>query len=451
MFHSNTKIGWIAAASGLGEVTAAVVSGVVADAIEKKEVMVRVAAVVGTIALAAVAVGVHYEHFALIVAASIASGAAFGCYFPVVEGLFADSVRGNERTAIYSIKFGLERTGLLCANFVTIAVFLGFGDRWEMATMKIVIYAGLAFNAVVNLLLFTIRDEYAVRDHHDGDEHDGITAEAVDDAGTPHAEDGPLKTGDVSRRLAFTDDAGGADCSVPQRHAPLIIAIFDIIVCLGSGMTIMFFPLFLIDSYGVSPIALQLVIAACVGGSVIVAQLLSWASGEGKSGAPVDGLGGIDALNGDVQRGESQPLVAASRAIASSVVNRFRLLLAPTGVDVVLIFFIALATGPVLASAAVVLPVYIVRAASMNSWGGLSRAVMMDLVPKASRAKWNIFNSLSNASLASSAVVGGYIADAYGYRTGFLVTGVFHLTAFATMLPLWRTDDRKAHQARPAM
>ena len=59
----------------------------------------------------------------------------------------------------------------------------------------------------------------------------------------------------------------------------------------------------------------------------------------------------------------------------------------------------------------------------------------MDYSNKESRAKWSAMESFSNFSWAGSAVIGGVIADAYGYHGTFLVTTCLHYLATLAIIP----------------
>eukprot|EP00658_Telonema_sp_P-2_P064787 TRINITY_DN5408_c0_g1_i2.p1 TRINITY_DN5408_c0_g1~~TRINITY_DN5408_c0_g1_i2.p1 ORF type:complete len:193 (-),score=49.37 TRINITY_DN5408_c0_g1_i2:129-707(-) len=91
-------------------------------------------------------------------------------------------------------------------------------------------------------------------------------------------------------------------------------------------------------------------------------------------------------------------------------------------------------TGPA-STLYVMLGVFICRQCLMNCSFGISRSVVMDYSNKESRAKWSAMESFSNFSWAGSAVIGGIIADAYGYHGTFLVTTCLHYVATLAIIP----------------
>ena len=86
------------------------------------------------------------------------------------------------------------------------------------------------------------------------------------------------------------------------------------------------------------------------------------------------------------------------------------------------------------ASAALVVPVFVARTALMNGTKALTRSIVMDSVPKEARAKWNSLESVTGATWAGSAVIGGLLVDRYGFLLNNLVTAALQ---FASTLPLF--------------
>lgn len=247
-----------------------------------------------------------------------------------------------------------------------------------------------------------------------------------------HNERQAARSNSVSRRLhavLFTL------CSWPA--VPFLVCLVDLLVALGSGMTIMFFPRFFADDVGVAPV---LVYGAYMTSTVLTAATTSLAKVVAERG----GLGRI-------------PTVIAVRTVGTA----FMLLIGLIPVMVVMEGGGAEAdgigsssgsssssdgNGASAAEAAVVmglrphavllfLSLFICRNACMNAVFGITRSLIMDAVPKESRAKWSAFESITSFSWAGSAMVGGYVADAHGYQVSFTVTAVFHLAAGLLLVP----------------
>jgi MFS family permease len=419
-FSSNITLGYIAASSGLGEVTAACFSGWAADRFPKERI-IRVAGCIGVIAAGLTTVGVIYDHLATLIVASVASGSAYGAFFPCVEGMFANSVPSGRRTSIYNVKYGLETGSAVLGYAMTMVLFAVLGDEWHRSTMKIVIFCGLGIQVVASLFLFSIRDKYMLprQEEPPADEPEtpqppaAINAGANDDASAPlldHHRHTPDGVGSPSHQRQGL---------LPDRWVPAFVALKDMILFLGSGMTVMFFTLFLIDDYGVSPMGLQGILMACPLTSIVFSQSMAAAVGESGACATADGMPRF---------------------------NRIRVMMVPHALGIFGILYLSLARGS-LAIPGVIFVIYVARSAAMNCSNGLSRAILMDLVPETQRAKWNIVESVGSVTWAGSAIVGGAVSDRWGYRSTFLVTAGFHIVSFIVLAITAGNRDRPASEA----
>lgn len=77
----------------------------------------------------------------------------------------------------------------------------------------------------------------------------------------------------------------------------------------------------------------------------------------------------------------------------------------------------------------VIVPVYVVRTALMNSTSPVKRAVFMEHVPIEMRGRWSAFESLTRFGWSGSAFIGGLCVDRYGYGATFLVTACLQASA----------------------
>lgn len=85
----------------------------------------------------------------------------------------------------------------------------------------------------------------------------------------------------------------------------------------------------------------------------------------------------------------------------------------------------------------VIIPVYLVRTALINSSKPLKKSILMDYVPKKRRGLWNALDSVMAFGWSGSAIVGGYLVDNYGYGETFLYTALLQALAYmmtATLL-----------------
>ena len=195
---------------------------------------------------------------------------------------------------------------------------------------------------------------------------------------------------------------------------PYLVCLVDFLVAFGSGMTMRYMSLFFVEDYKTTPVTL------------LTASLLI---------SPLTAI-----LSFLVQRGGDLYVGRLPSTIIVRLIGTTLLLL----------------MGTKTLSLNIMLPIYIFRNALMNSTRGVTRSVIMDCVKKENRAKWSAFESFSSFTWAGSAVFGGYIASAHGYKGTFVITAIFHYCSLAVLVPgaigalpvereLMRTNRAKPH------
>lgn len=208
---------------------------------------------------------------------------------------------------------------------------------------------------------------------------------------------------------------------------PYVLFASSLLTALGSGMTVKFFPLFFKQDCALSPEATQ--------GIYVVVPFA---------------MVGCSAL---VQR-------------ASATVGRIQCIVLSRACGVCLLLLMAwLQLRSTYRGAALVLvPVYVLRTALMNSGYPLEESILMDYVPKASRARWKSLESVSQFGWCGSAALGGWLGDRFGYSYTFLLTAAIQGSAtllVATLLPvvprreadgaaLIGDDDEEAEREAPS-
>lgn len=86
---------------------------------------------------------------------------------------------------------------------------------------------------------------------------------------------------------------------------------------------------------------------------------------------------------------------------------------------------------------------YLLRFACLQTRDPILTSITMDLVPENQRSRWAALNSLRSLSFSASAVLGGYLADEFGYEYSFSVTVVALLASTVIMLPTMIWFPRK--------
>lgn len=266
-------------------------------------------------------------------------------------------------------------------------LFYIFGDSWRESEMRIVILSGAGLAVVAAGLLLLFRDGAALgieSDAHtrlDGSKRGGKQVGLS--AGSTEEKTPLLESGGAINSTAEDEDADDEARDAKRiKLIPVLIASGDVISGLASGMTVKFFSIFFIDAVSLRPIAVSLI----------------WAA--------------------------SPFATATFVSIARRLANRFgriQLYLIFKAVGISLLVLMAL--GRQFWSApAVIIPVYILRCALMNSPKFLTKTIMMDYVPKANRGKWVSFDLVFAVGWSGSAALGGYLVRNLGWSFTFLIT-----------------------------
>lgn len=436
------KVGGAAAAFGMTMLVAAVPASYVAD----KHGRQRTLAFSAFFFLPAVALTVlctlvlrqrlsKPAFFAALCAEQVLWGSFAGLASPPLEALFADSVPTGTRSRVNQQRVACRFLGQAAGPVIAVVLFAIRGDKWTTPELEFLQLAGSAAAVFTTACLLCFRDRRALGLASEGllaadaanvplppvladapqrDDDDAAAAAGSGAttscpplmASAPPTAAGSSDGGAASAAAAYNahDDAfvtegRQARCLCLTMHyvAPLV-GLSDVIMMIGSGMTIQFFELFFWQVVDLSPIGVYATAAAaftlvCV--AALVAQRLSLALGRVTT-VLLCNAGGVSLLCA----------IALHREL--------------------------LPTAP----HAVLIALYILRTMLMNCTGGLMAAVLNDYVPKASRARWNTLDSFKRASWSGSAYLGGWLITRLGYERTFLVTAATQAVGTLMLTPL---------------
>lgn len=93
-----------------------------------------------------------------------------------------------------------------------------------------------------------------------------------------------------------------------------------------------------------------------------------------------------------------------------------------------------------------IVPMYILRGALMNAKQPINTAVTMDLITTEMRGRWSSIQSIAGFSWSGSAFIGGWIAQAHGYRFSFFVTALVYTFSGLLYLPLFYIYPKEREQ-----
>lgn len=86
---------------------------------------------------------------------------------------------------------------------------------------------------------------------------------------------------------------------------------------------------------------------------------------------------------------------------------------------------------------------YFLRYGCLQARDPLLYSITMDIVPESQRSRWAALNSLRTLSFSGSALIGGMLADLYGYEFSFQITVVSLLLSTALFIPAWLHFPRR--------
>lgn len=279
---------------------------------------------------------------------------------PAAEALLADSTPSGNRSGIYTRVHVTRQFGMTFGPLLSIFLFLWLGDHWELPILKRVMTVGLGISLVSTFMLAGLKERHTL--------------------------------GDESESAYHGHRAGQNKANKKRRQwVPITLLFANLIIGMGAGMTVKFFPVFFRDIYHLSPIQVQLILTltfAVTGGLGILTQRASKKQGRAK-----------------------MIIVVQSLAIGCLAV---------------------IASYPALVW---LVPLFVLRQALMHASQPLSRSIIMDFVPKKNRGVWNSMETVAwGLFWSASAVVGGFLVGDGDFRRCFLITAGVYLVGTLPIL-----------------
>ncbi len=358
--ESHSLLGWVSSATGLAMTLVVFPAGTIADKV-RRDLVLKGAFLVGLVALSLMSIA---STIFLVVLALIFWGMFQGMVQPSLEAIFADSLPSGGRSAKYAQKHLLQQLGMAIGPIVNIVLFMILGDEWDLTILRKVMLVGLAISAVSLFPLLRFDDRKAI----------GKASEA------------------------FTETESGGSRS---RKVPYIVVASNLIIGVGAGMTIRYFPIFFYEVYDLAPVVVNEIMAGLfilTGTFGLLAQRLS------------------------LERGR------------------------PLMIFIVQMLAIACLFGISMYPPFPVLVVlFLLRGSLMNASQPLSRSILMDYIPKTQRGRWNSVQAIAWGLFWNfSAVIGGYLIEGFGYSTTFVITASVYTLGtlpFLFLIPLVRGED----------
>lgn len=425
--QSNKPVGIVKGIQGISQLVFSFPAGYFADH-TRRDLILKISAVLGILTAALTFFAVEWTSIYMLYVVFGLWGAFAAMQSPAMEALFADSIPQGERSFPFMIKYNISNFAQMLGPALCVFLFIYYGDMWQIPQLKPVLEFGSVLAVVAALLLFRFDDDLAIENRM---EQEQLQDDAMSERALARS---PLKTptlvgneldleyeysdedekeapGKATEKSALLrskdlekqndgDEAYFANLDAKflcfrTQHVPYILFIADFIISNGAGMTINFFPLFFKQEYGLTPIHVCLLFMA-------------------------------------------QPLVVMVLSVMSQRMSkwcgRMPIICVTRIISVACLYFMSLAKPVELQ-----ILLFLMRGGMMRCSQPLRRSVLMDYVPKDIRARWNALEGLSVFSWSGSAVIGGYLIDAFDYRTCFVITSLVYCVGLAletVLIPL---------------
>jgi len=331
------------------------------------------------------------------------------------QALYADSIPIGHRSKWYTYSWMVYLFATIIGPIITISIFQVYGDHWHPHQLRNVIWSGMIIELFCAVPMFLFDDSKALT--HELNEK--IDQDNIDPVALCNDNNNTIITrldeGDLTNTIINTDKNNSCTITnitclgIQKKHIPWICFINNLIVAIGSGMTVKYFPLFFKETCHYSPSQVQL---------VYIAVPISMAT--------LSGIG----------------------TFISKYIGRIPTILLVRAIGIGLLVSMSYGVGRVKPDVLAV--IYVLRTGLMNAIYPLEESILMDSVPENTRARWKGIESISQFGWCGSAVLGGILSDRYSYSFVFLITAILQLfgSLFLILIhPLMPNENHEKSEA----
>eukprot|EP00928_Gymnodinium_smaydae_P097696 TRINITY_DN8910_c0_g2_i1.p1 TRINITY_DN8910_c0_g2~~TRINITY_DN8910_c0_g2_i1.p1 ORF type:complete len:473 (+),score=93.71 TRINITY_DN8910_c0_g2_i1:77-1495(+) len=369
--QGNVLVGQVESVSGLVALALVIPVGTIVDTWDRVFLM-RVSGVAGLITSVLGAFAIYYTSIPLWIATMVVNGVYMELGNSVCYALFADSVVPEQRPKATSTMGIVANIAQACGPLTTLFSMLYIGNSWTTAGLeRILMFGMVVLNPICCVVMFFF-EKAPFQDVVGGDDEGGEAAP-------------------TSNPLLKTRGAG---------MVPWLVALSDLITCIGAGMTIKYFNLYWKNAWDMSPTGVLAIAAVQPLAIAVFIKLLEKPS----------------EMCGRAQASCACFLTGAFAFIVLAKVHNLPIAL----------FF------------------YFLRSGMANSVYPLNKSIMFDYTPSHTRGRWNAIETLAGSVWSGSAFIGGLLSDSHGYGFTFLITAGIYMGAMCVYSPLLWIVPRKS-------
>ncbi|OEU12660.1 hypothetical protein FRACYDRAFT_147574, partial [Fragilariopsis cylindrus CCMP1102] len=359
---------------------------------------------VSAMGLSLYAITIERSRFVLFLLANGLWGMSWGVSESILPVIFSESsatlaVNNNNKTtdSTYKMCSILVRLGIIVGSLLTLIVFERLGNQWNIENCVTVMLIGMGCNLPVVFLLCSLKtipfDDAEVEESEEEEDEQQEYYDAFSIAyesalllsDEEIMDENYIVEGSLEDRLFIPEEDG---------EVPILIHLADILSSFAGGMSIWYFPVFLVQRLKLDPVSIQFL--------YLIIPLGHWLS----------------------------PYLAK---LLSSVIGPCRACISMQGTYV--LFMISMITCHLKGYPIwIICTLYVLHSSLMNSTSTLSRSMILQYVPVEDQHKWgNIAESIQMLLWSCAGVTGGIIVGKYGLLIVFFVTVALQ---FLATLPL---------------
>ncbi|RHY82795.1 hypothetical protein DYB35_009667 [Aphanomyces astaci] len=263
---SNEPVGLVTGINGLVRLFMAIPGGYASDRF-RRDTVLKAAGVLGLGCVALSMTSYLMGHMPLLYVTYGCWGAYFALQRPAMEAIFADSVPQGEREVPFTIRYMLMNLSGMVGPLASVIFFLFYGDSWSLSGLQWVLCGGLVIGTPGIVSLFFFNDDLAYENikpaHQPSSPTTGLTTPSSRKVrALSYVED----NGDLCQLDEIQDghrsEQGEKTRLVVSSPGLLSVILFctDFIMFNGSGLSIVFLPLFLQNDYGLTPSSINLLV-----------------------------------------------------------------------------------------------------------------------------------------------------------------------------------------------